>query len=327
MRAGAEELTLEIWVKLNSYAGRDHADEGPNNPGWILGHDNGGYDRAICLHDQRYGGIAGPNGGVYSSTLGFPEIGEWTHIVATFANGADCPVYRNDAHHQLTDSRVVNNGDGDESFSVGGLENYGEFDRLQRMFLAVLRLHTGPWRRVATANHHVDAYIAEVRTYDVVLGADAVRERYLSTCERYNACPQTAIGTADACTAPASVSGLVFALDAACQDWAASVHPDTANHWYSLAGDTSIGVSTDGLQYDSQEGKGAFLFDVSAAAPFLPLRLLAKSQQDAATEYRDDGGDRHLALHLPRADAGAVGARQQLRRHQQRMDPRPRQLR
>ena len=58
MRVGAEELTLEIWVKLNSYAGRDHADEGPNNPGWILGHDNGGYDRAICLHDQRYGGIA-----------------------------------------------------------------------------------------------------------------------------------------------------------------------------------------------------------------------------------------------------------------------------
>ena len=317
MRAGAEELTLEIWVKLNSYAGRDHADEGPNNPGWILGHDNGGYDRAICLHDQRYGGIAGPNGGVYSSTLGFPEIGEWTHIVATFANGADCPVYRNDAHHQLTDSRVVNNGDGDESFSVGGLENYGEFARLQRMF--------SRWAAfshrccVATANHHVDAYIAEVRTYDVVLGADAVRERYLSTCERYNACPQTAIGTADACTAPASVSGLVFALDAACQDWAASVHPDTANHWYSLAGDTSIGVSTDGLQYDSQEGKGSFLFDniVTTAEidispsvyPALTLELWVRVNSFAGTSNgwilgHDNSGESLTALFALESTSG-----------------------
>ena len=48
-------LTLELWVRVNSFAG--------DSLGWILGHDNHGFDRGINLHDRRYGGIAGPNGG------------------------------------------------------------------------------------------------------------------------------------------------------------------------------------------------------------------------------------------------------------------------
>ena len=80
----------EIWFKLNSYNGRDQAGQA-GGPGWIIGSDDGGYDRAICLHDSRYGGIAGPNGGTYASTLGFPDIGQWTHVVATFQNGPVFP--------------------------------------------------------------------------------------------------------------------------------------------------------------------------------------------------------------------------------------------
>ena len=83
-----------------------------------------GYDRAICLHDPRYGGVAGPNGGTYESRLGPPEIGEWMHIVATFETGVDSKIYRNDRNHHLADSRVTNNGDGDPQFSIGGLVNY-----------------------------------------------------------------------------------------------------------------------------------------------------------------------------------------------------------
>ena len=56
-------------------------------------------DRGICLHDSRYGGIAAPNGGVYTSTLGAPDVGQWTHVVATFETGADCKVYRNDKRY------------------------------------------------------------------------------------------------------------------------------------------------------------------------------------------------------------------------------------
>ena len=57
--------------------------------------------------------------------LGPPDIGEWTHIVATFETGVDSKVYRNDRYHHLVDSRVTNNGDGDPELSIGGLVNYG----------------------------------------------------------------------------------------------------------------------------------------------------------------------------------------------------------
>jgi hypothetical protein len=42
------ELTISIWVRLHSYA---------NERGWIVHSDDasGGYDRAIILHDTRYG--------------------------------------------------------------------------------------------------------------------------------------------------------------------------------------------------------------------------------------------------------------------------------
>ena len=71
------------------------------------------------------GGIAGPNGGTYASTLGYPDIGEWTHVVATFENGCSaCAIFRNDAGHQLVDYRPVTSSDGDDQLSVGGLENF-----------------------------------------------------------------------------------------------------------------------------------------------------------------------------------------------------------
>ena len=61
-------------MKLNSLA---------NNRGWVLGHDDGGYDRALALHDDRFGGIAAPNGGTYRSKLGMPPLHTWMHVVAT----------------------------------------------------------------------------------------------------------------------------------------------------------------------------------------------------------------------------------------------------
>ena len=49
----------------------------------------------------------------------------------------------------------------------------------------------------------------------------------------------------------AIITGLVLGLAALIgwQQWSASVHRDAGSRWYSLAGDTSLGVSTDGLQY------------------------------------------------------------------------------
>eukprot|EP01043_Picozoa_sp_COSAG02_P037835 COSAG02_NODE_2869_length_7863_cov_5.126610_4_plen_830_part_00 len=278
-----EALTLEIWFKLNSYNGRD--EPGTGGPGWILGHDNGGFDRAICLHDQRYGGIAAPSGATYQSTLGYPEIGQWTHIVATFQNGVDCNVYRKDAAHQLIDHRMVQNSDGDVQFSIGGLENY--------------------------ANHVVDSNIAEVRVYDRILSDREVDDRYRATCDRYDACPKPQIGTQEACTNrdPA----LVFALDAACQSYLAGTGVDTSSRWPSFAGDTSLGVSTAQITYDSHEGHGAFLFDnvaepvnldISPAVyPALTIELWVRINSFAGSSNgwivgHDNGGyDRAICMH------------------------------
>jgi|EP01046_Picozoa_sp_COSAG06_P022067 hypothetical protein len=279
-----EAFTLEIWFKLNSYNGRDEANDA-GGPGWIVGHDDSGFDRAICLHDSRYGGIAGPNGGTYQSTLGYPEVGAWTHVVATFQNGVNCPVYRHDAAHQLIDHRMVQNGDGDPQFSVGGLENYD--------------------------GHIVDAYIAEVRTYDRILSYEEVDARYRSTCDRYGACPVSQVGTAAACTT--QDPQLVFALDAACQGYVASTGMDTSTTWSSIAGDTSIGLSTAQIQYDAHEGQGAFLFDnvaepvaldISPAAyPALSIELWVRVNSFAGSSNgwvvgHDNGGyDRAICLH------------------------------
>jgi hypothetical protein len=147
-------LTIELWVRVNSFAGTSN--------GWIIGHDDGGFDRGVCLHDPRYGGIAGPNGGVYASTLGPPEIGQWTHVVATFQTGVDSKVFRNDRANHLQDSRVTSNDGGEPQFTIGGLANYG--------------------------NHHIDSYVAEVRVYERVLSYEDVMERYEATCARYHAC-------------------------------------------------------------------------------------------------------------------------------------------
>lgn len=104
-------ISIELWVRINSLAGSSN--------GWIIGHDNGGFDRGICMHDARYGGIAGPNGATYSSILGPPDVGEWTHVIATFENGIDSKVYRNDKTHHLIDTRVTTNDVGDPTFTIG----------------------------------------------------------------------------------------------------------------------------------------------------------------------------------------------------------------
>ncbi len=59
-----------------------------NNRGWVLSTDNGGYDRGIVLHDDRFNGMGMPTGqnrSVWSNnTEGQPRIGEWMHIAAVY---------------------------------------------------------------------------------------------------------------------------------------------------------------------------------------------------------------------------------------------------
>jgi hypothetical protein len=139
------QLTLEIWVKRLS---------NKDNREWVLGHDNGGYDRAIALNDDRYGGVAGPNGGVYASTLGYLSLNQWYHVVVTY--GTRVHVYLNGV---MQDAGAANNGDGLADFSIGGLTNF--------------------------ASHDVNALISQVRVYDRELSTTEVLARYASTQARY----------------------------------------------------------------------------------------------------------------------------------------------
>jgi hypothetical protein len=139
------QLSLEIWIKRRADA---------NNREWVLGHDNGGYDRAINLHDDRYGGVAGPNGGTAASPLGYPQLGHWAHIVVTY--GTNAKTYLNG---QLWDEGAAHNGDGLPDFSIGGLTNF--------------------------ANHYVNALISQVRVYGRELSAADVTKRFQDTVTRY----------------------------------------------------------------------------------------------------------------------------------------------
>ena len=71
------EITIAAWIRtdyLHDYT-------------FLLAQDDGGWDRLISFqHGGCFGGIGlGGTGGCYSSTLGYPPIGEWIHVVATWS--------------------------------------------------------------------------------------------------------------------------------------------------------------------------------------------------------------------------------------------------
>merc|ERR1712153_181703 len=130
------QLSIEIWFKETAST---------SSLGWIIGHDNGGYDRAINIHDHRFGGVAAPPGRTYSSTLGYPSLNQWYHVVATYNQGQSSgnTVFMRQLGGALQSQALPvtrNNGGGLTSFDVGGLTSYG--------------------------NHHVHADIAVVRVFE-----------------------------------------------------------------------------------------------------------------------------------------------------------------
>jgi len=151
-----EALTYEIWFYV--------VKKPTGSQCWILGHDNGGFDRSLNLCDSRYGGIGAGNGGTWGgkkSTLGYVEENAWYHIVVTFKNGeSDNMVYVQKVDGALaSNSFSANNGDGDQHFSIGGLENFN--------------------------NHHIKAYIPIVRLYDTRLSQTQVEALYEQDKSRF----------------------------------------------------------------------------------------------------------------------------------------------
>jgi len=111
-----QEVTFGAWVYLNTY---------DNSRGWVIGQDNGGYDRSISLHDDRYSDTnkkpAAGVGFTYKSDLDDVSLGEWHFIAVSYAADLSTTVYFDGKSQTIAGT---DNSDGNSSFTVGGLSNY-----------------------------------------------------------------------------------------------------------------------------------------------------------------------------------------------------------
>lgn len=133
--ASLPEITVGMFVKLRSVA---------NDRGWVLGHDDGVYDRSLALTDTRYqSGVAGGTGTYphFSSLIKLGEhLDEWHCVAVAYDAALWSAMFYADGSTQTT---WAHPGGGLPTASLGG--------------------------QVFHWNHTVDALVDEVFVYDRVL--------------------------------------------------------------------------------------------------------------------------------------------------------------
>jgi len=131
--------------------------------GWIVGSDNGGYDRSVIISDTRFGGIGQGIGSTYNSGIDYPSTGAWHHVVVVYdqnvANGSFLTL---DGTKGST--TTANNNESRDSFSIGG--------------------------DIQHANHGFDGYIRKVALYDKVLSDNDIANMYTDSCVSTGTCDQ-----------------------------------------------------------------------------------------------------------------------------------------
>ncbi len=99
------ECTLMIGLYLDSIS---------NDYGWVVGNEEGGYDRTILMHDHRFGG------GI-ASAIGYPwspwvkphtPTKQWIHVTAVFRQGGESYVFVNGIK---SDNSAIGKNDGGKS--------------------------------------------------------------------------------------------------------------------------------------------------------------------------------------------------------------------
>jgi len=111
------QMTMGMFIKLKTVV---------NTRGWVIGHDNGGYDRSLILHDYRYGyGLAAGVGHTYGSAL--PQlrhdIDQWSFIAVSYDQASNtATIYLNDLDGQsLVQTVNTSNDAGNPTTTLGGL--------------------------------------------------------------------------------------------------------------------------------------------------------------------------------------------------------------
>ena len=116
------QMTVGMYVNVDSIA---------NNRGWIFGHDNGGYDRALMVSDTRFGGglaaTAGSNGPYTASLLNFStNLDQWFGIAVSYDQTNNTGVlYVNDLQgSSMTQTFNTSISNGYSEFTLGGLNRW-----------------------------------------------------------------------------------------------------------------------------------------------------------------------------------------------------------
>ena len=116
--AAMSAVTIGAWIYVSGHGG---------SPDWAMGHDDGGFDRALIVNDSRYGGAnAGPAAGVgrtYTSTLPRFTTGEWHFMAVSYrGNGLSATVFFDGLTQEIAN---VTNTNGQSILTFGGLRNFG----------------------------------------------------------------------------------------------------------------------------------------------------------------------------------------------------------
>ena len=114
--------------------------------GWTIGHDNGGYDRALVLSDRRWSSdrntpaFGSAVGKIYDSGILTPSYGVWHHAIATFRQGVDRGSFVA-LDGTISNKVQANNNDGKPDFKIGGDGDYGQ--NIKGLIKAVFIYETG----------------------------------------------------------------------------------------------------------------------------------------------------------------------------------------
>ena len=134
------DLTMEIWYKPMEY---------PDSNDWILGHDDWGFNRAIISYDTRFSGLAMGIGRRYTSTLGYPSLGQWVHIVAVYSSDGIATLYQNGGDlsggSQQSMTVTANSGSVETNVGLNGLANRDD------------HFVVGCFAQIQMTNHSLDA--------------------------------------------------------------------------------------------------------------------------------------------------------------------------
>jgi hypothetical protein len=115
------QMTMGMFINVESIA---------NNRGWVMGNDDGGYDRALMISDDRFGsGLSAGVGHTYASSLTNlgDTLGLWYGIAVSYdQDAATATVYINDlAGNSTTQTVTTALGNGKNFASLGGLFQWG----------------------------------------------------------------------------------------------------------------------------------------------------------------------------------------------------------